>query len=119
MLDKQCIAAPLRRDKKRDFAFASGDDLLKSKIIQVLATEGEMPWRTSFGSGLGRLRHQKNDDELSALAIVHVRDALRKWVPEVEVSDVQTRGDREKLYLEVRYRVSDDRGAGGFLNVEL
>ena len=95
MFDRRCLVAPLRRDKKSDFAHASGEDLLKSKIIQVLATDGEMPWATSFGSKLTRLRHQKNDEVLEALARVYVRDALRKWVPEIEVMDVLAKRDGE------------------------
>ena len=109
------ILSPLRRDKKRDFASGSGDDLLKSKIIQVLATEGatprssgELPFRTDFGSGLHLLRHQRNDDVLAELARVYVRGALHKWVPEVEVVGVEVTREGASLQIWVRYRVRFD-----------
>jgi phage gp46-like protein len=83
---------PFRRDRKRDFASGSGADLLRSKVEQALMTQGKTPrsagellWRTELGSGLHLLRHQKNSAALEELARVYVRDALRRWVPEVEV----------------------------------
>jgi phage baseplate assembly protein W len=89
------LGSPLRRDLKRDFAAVEGADLLVSKVRQVLATEGatsrssgELPWRTSFGSALHLLRHQRNEVALVELARVHVREALRRWLPEVQVVDI-------------------------------
>lgn len=88
------LLTPFRRDKKRDFASGSGADLLASKVLEALMTEGatprssgELPWRTAFGSGLHLLRHQRNDDALAALARVNVRDTLKRWVPEAELVD--------------------------------
>jgi hypothetical protein len=56
------LLTPFRRDKKRDFASGSGADLLASKVLEALMTEGatprssgELPWRSSFGSGLNIL----------------------------------------------------------------
>lgn len=107
------LLAPLRRDQKRDFASGGSSELLRSKVIQALATEGETPqstgellWRTAFGSALHLLRHQRNDDVLVSLAQVYVRDVLKRWVPEVElvtVTVIVTRADAE-LQLTVRYR---------------
>ena len=88
----QNLLVPFRRDRKRDFAVGSGAELLASKVRQVLLTEGatphstgELPWRTSFGSGLSRLRHQRNDSVLAELARVYVRDALARWLPDVQL----------------------------------
>ena len=82
------LLTPFQRDRKRDFASGEGDDLLASKVEQVLATEGstlrstgELPWRTAFGTPLGVLRHQRNEVVLGELARVYIRDALARWVP--------------------------------------
>ena len=90
------LLIPFRRDRKNDFAFGSGDDLLRSKVMQVLLTQGatarssgELPWRTAFGSGLELLRHQRNDHVLAELARVNIRDALRRWVSEAQLTNVQ------------------------------
>ena len=113
------LLVPFRRDRKRDFASGTGAELLGSKVLQALMTcgatprsSGELPWRTAFGAGLDLLRHQRNDAALAELARVHVRDALRRWVPEAELLEVAaTRRDAE-LHLRVRFRPAR-RGASG------
>jgi len=95
LMERFGLTSPLRRDLKRDFAATDGAELLVSKVRQVLATEGatsrssgELPWRTSFGSVLHLLRHQRNDAALAELARVHVRDALNRWLPDVQVVSI-------------------------------
>ncbi len=105
------LLIPLRRDRKRDFASGAVADLLESKVLQALMTRGatprssgELPWRTSFGAGLDLLRHQRNDAALTELARVQVRDALKQWVPEVEVVEVRVVREDAALTLRVRFR---------------
>jgi hypothetical protein len=89
----QNLAVPFRR-AARDFATASGSDLLLAKAGQVLGTEadspsgaGELPWRTAFGSTIHLLRHRPNDAALGELARVRARDALTAWLPSARVTD--------------------------------
>jgi phage gp46-like protein len=105
------LLAPLRRDRKRDFASGTDDELLASAVTQVLATEaatkgtsGELPWRTAFGSALHTLRHQNNDTALAELARVYVRDALRRWVLEAQVVGVTVERVGDAVTLRVRFR---------------
>jgi phage baseplate assembly protein W len=105
------LFTPFRRDRKRDFASGSGAELLASKVMQALMTcgatprsSGELPWRTGFGAGLDLLRHQRNDAALAALARVHVRDALKRWVPEAELVEVSVSREDASLQLRVRFR---------------
>lgn len=102
---------PFRRDKKRDFATGEGEALLASKVRQVLLTEGatpsssgELPWRTSFGAGLALLRHRRNDAALKELARVHIRDALRRWLPGVQLVRLEATSEGESLTLRVLVR---------------
>ena len=37
------LLTPFRRDRKRDFASGSGAELLRSKVLQALMTEGATP----------------------------------------------------------------------------
>lgn len=109
------LIAPFRRDKKRDFASAGGEELVRSAVMQVLGTvgasdftQGELPWRTEFGSLLNLLRHKRNDIVLRELARVYVRDAIRKWEPRVVVTgmDIQRLDpDGNKLSIRLRYHV--------------
>ncbi|CAM4283877.1 GPW/gp25 family protein [Corallococcus exiguus] len=110
----QNLLVPFGRDKKRDFASGTGAELLASKVRQVLLTEGatphstgELPWRTSFGAGLSRLRHQRNDKVLAELARVYVRDALARWLPGVQFVQVRVKQEAVTLTLRVRVREGD------------
>jgi phage baseplate assembly protein W len=101
------LTAPLRRGS-RDFEAASGAGLLGAKTKQVLLTEpGELPWRTSFGAGLGRLRHQNNDAVLRELARVAVRDAMARWMRGVRLLRLQSRSVDGALAVEVAVAETD------------
>ena len=112
------ILRPLRRDKKNDWAAAGGEALVRSAVGQILGTmaasnftQGELPWRTEFGSLLHLLRHQKNDAVLQELARVHVADALKRWEPRVQLTSVQVTRERDRgenvLALRIRYNIID------------
>jgi len=109
------VTAPFRRDQKRDFASGAGRALLKSKVIQVLFTEGstartsgELPWRTAFGSGVHLLRHQRNDDVLRELALVRVRDGLARWAPGIQITDLSVTRKDATLTIRIRYQAPED-----------
>jgi hypothetical protein len=91
------LTRPFQRDLRSDFAAAGGEQLVRSAVGQILGTvgssdftQGELPWRTDFGSLLHVLRHQRNDNVLQELARVYVVDALKKWEPQVVVTSVQS-----------------------------
>jgi hypothetical protein len=109
------ILTPFRRDRKRDFASGDAEELLSSKVEQLLGTEGatarssgELPWRTAFGTPLQLLRHQRNDAILAEIARVYVRDALRKWLPEAQLIELKVARDGSTVTLPLRYRANLD-----------
>ena len=110
------LLRPFRRDRKADFAAARGEALVRSAVGQILGTmassdftQGELPWRTEFGSLLHLLRHQKNDAVLQELARVHVADALKRWDPRVQLTSVQVTRERDRgenvLAIRLRYNI--------------
>lgn len=110
------VLRPFRRDQKSDFAADGGERLVRSAVGQILGTmagseftQGELPWRTDFGSLLYLLRHQKNDAVLQELARIHVVDALRRWEPRVQVTSVQVTRERQDgenvLAIRLRYNL--------------
>jgi hypothetical protein len=110
------LTRPFQRDGATDFAAAGGEQLVRSAVGQILGTigssdftQGELPWRTEFGSLLHVLRHQRNDTVLQELARVYVVDALKRWEPRVVVTLVQiTRDHRDGenvLAIHLRYNV--------------
>ncbi|GEL75694.1 hypothetical protein MVI01_74780 [Myxococcus virescens] len=68
---------------------------------------GELPWRTSFGAGLSRLRHQSNDAVLGELARVCIRDALARWLPGVQLVQVRVEQSGPLFTLHVRVKERD------------
>ena len=89
------LLAGFRRDGKGDFAAAGGTDLVKACVAEVLGvqgdseyTQGELPWRTEFGSLLYLLRLRNNDAVLEALARAYVAAALTRWEPRVRLKAV-------------------------------
>lgn len=100
------LLTPFRRDARSDFAAGSGRELVLSKAEQVLLTEGdtpvssgELPWRTAFGAGLTRLRHQKNSAALAEVARVYVREALRRWLSSASVRQLTAESREARLTL--------------------
>lgn len=105
------LLIPFRRDRKRDLATGEGEALLASKVCQVLLTEGatarssgELPWRTSFGAGLGLLRHRPNDAVLVEITRVAIRDALTRWIPRVGLVSVEVQSDGTAIFLNLWVR---------------
>lgn len=91
------LLGPFQRDRKGDFANGSGVAVVKSAIRQILGVrgandrvQGELPWRTEFGSSLPLLRHRNNDLLLEDFARVFVIEAVERWEPRVTITDVQT-----------------------------
>ena len=86
---------PWRRDQKLDWASAKGQKLVASAVGQVLGTrassdytQGEVPWRTEFGSLLYLLRHRNNTPTTRELARVYASQALARWEPRLRVTGV-------------------------------
>ena len=111
MHNKRGLLIPFQRDRQRDLASTTGAALLRSKAMQVLATEGttarscgELPWRTNFGAGLGQLRHQRNDRVLAELAKIRARDALRRWLPDARLTRLEVEHRGSALLICLRFR---------------
>lgn len=89
------LVRPFVRDQKGDFAAAEAEILVRACVGQLLGTrcsnakhQGELPWRTDFGSLIFTLRHAPNDPVTGALAKTYIADALRKWEPRVVLRSV-------------------------------
>src|SRR5512144_108751 len=110
------LTRPFQRDLRSDFVTAGGEQLTRSAVGQIRGTvgssdftQGELPWRTDFGSLLHVLRHQRNDTVLQELARMYVVDALKRWEPRVVVTSVQITREQHDgenvLAIHLRYNV--------------
>lgn len=89
------LLLPFQRDLKDDFANGSGDALFKSHVLLVLGidaeseiADGELEWRTDFGSRFYLLRQQRNTIALQALAEFYAQEAFDAWLPELKLRSV-------------------------------
>lgn len=118
------VLTPFQRGAN-DFVNGGGVAFLQSMIGEVLGvrgdsdfTQGELPWRTEFGSLLHHLRHQNNDEVLAELGQVHVVDALARWIPQIRVKAVDISkekgpgGEETVLLIILRYDVIGLNQAG-------
>jgi phage baseplate assembly protein W len=93
------LLTPLRRGAA-DFISGEGAALINSEIRQVLGTrcsssttQGELAWRTDFGSLIEHARWKNNDLVLEALLNQWVVDAIARWLKNVRIT--RTRLERK------------------------
>jgi phage baseplate assembly protein W len=104
------IVRPFRRTARGDFATAEGEELVRSDFGQLLGTElGEVPWRTTLGTRISRLRHMANTQSLGELARVQIDEAARRYERRVQLLDVVADpvhvGEENRVQLRIRYRI--------------
>jgi len=108
-----------------DFDTGSGAALINTSIRQILGTrcssattQGELPWRTDFGSLIPNARHRNNDVVLEALVNQWAVDALARWLSTVRVTRTvlttkkDEHGNPTILFLRVYWEVIA-RGSSG------
>lgn len=107
------LTRPLRRDKRQDFASASGVELVAAAVGQVLgtvcaseSTGGELPWRTEFGSLLQLLRLSNASPALVEKARAFVALALQRWEPRAQVQQVRVLREQRPEGIALAIRVT-------------
>lgn len=112
------LLLPFRRDKKSDFANGQGSDLVHSAVRLTLGTicgsdssQGELPWRTEFGSLLQQLRMRRNSPALAELARYRIVGPLQRWVPSVRVRSVLVTQEDDRTTISVRWDIVDPTGS--------
>ncbi|MFF2625358.1 GPW/gp25 family protein [Kitasatospora griseola] len=90
-------------------ALAGGHVDVEEAIRIILGTvQGERRMRPDFGCGVHELVFDPLDAGTATRAEMEVRQALERWEPRIEVTDIVFGLDREDagvLYLDIRYRV--------------
>lgn len=113
---------PFARDGRGDWTTGSGVEAIESAIRQILGvkgasanTQGELPWRTEFGSQLHRLRHSNNNAALEDIARVFVIEAIRRYERRINLTqatvqafDVESFG-KVGLRVEIFYTIRNQR----------
>jgi len=93
------ITHPFRR-LGGDFENAEEEANVISAVKLILGTraavpgvgsQGELPWRTDFGSKMHLLKHSPNNEAQSHLARQYAIEALTKWEPRIIIKEVTAR----------------------------
>jgi len=108
---------PVDQDEQHRIAMSRGEESIRESIWIILATApGERVMRPDFGCGLHHLVFAVNESATLGLVKKEVLEALVRWEPRIEVSDVDTevRGRGEVLLINIHYRV---RTTNNFFNL--
>jgi len=95
--------------KNKKIQYSSGEDCIRESIMIILGTaKGERVMRPDFGCGIQELVFAPNRTSTATLISIHVRDALLKWEPRIEVLDVSASPNSEEenvLNVTIEYKV--------------
>jgi uncharacterized protein len=100
---------PIKPDSNGKLNFFGGEERIQQSIWIILSTApGERQMRPHFGCGIQDLLFQPNTAALRGVVQQHVRDALIKWEPRIDVLDVRVQTapeGRNYLLIRIDYRV--------------
>lgn len=100
---------PPRLDARGRIELAHQEQDVEEAVRIILLTDkGERPMRPEFGSELSRLQFAPNDGATAGLARRYVQEALARWEPRIEVTEViagPDRADPARLNIDIRYLV--------------
>ena len=104
-------AFPVRTDPTGSIALVSHDREVQESIRIILGTApGERPMRPEFGCAIHDLVFAPADATTAGQLAYHVRLALDRWEPRIDLQDVMIHFDAVedgKLLIDIRYRLRD------------
>lgn len=89
--------------------WVDGEPTILQALALLLSTRpGERVMRPDYGCDLHRLAFEPNDETTAGIAILHVRRAIERWEPRVEILELDASPDPDvpgRLDLVLDYRV--------------
>lgn len=109
---------PLRPTAARRLGWSAGEEKVRQSIYLILATApGERRMRPEFGCGIHDLVFEANTASLHSRLPHLVREALRRFEPRIDVTDVRIEAPEEArnfLLIRVDYRI---RATNNYFNL--
>jgi phage baseplate assembly protein W len=88
---------PIAVDGTGGLAMAGGESDIAESIRTILSTpKGERMMRPEFGSTLHEYVFASNNATTAGLLGYHVRDALLRWEPRIELMDIDVQADPDE-----------------------
>jgi hypothetical protein len=89
--------------------WVQGELTVRQALLMLLSTRpGERVLRPEYGCDLHRLVFEPNDETTAGVVLHHVRRAIERWEPRVEILDLDADPDLEdpgRLEIVLEYRV--------------
>jgi phage baseplate assembly protein W len=108
-LDPSASGAGMVTTPAGRLAWVQGEQTVRQALLVLLSTRpGERIMRPEYGCDLHRLVFEPNDETTAGVAIHHVRRAIERWEPRVEILDLDAGPDPEnpgRLEIVLEYRV--------------
>ena len=105
------IAYPMRIGPNGGIALASHDEEIAESMRLILGTSpGERPMRPEFGCPIHDHVFAPADATTTGLIAFEVRNALHRWEPRIDVTDVVVTRDDDQptlLYIDITYSIRD------------
>lgn len=102
---------PLGVDGHGGLAMTRAEKDIEASIVVILRTaRGERVMRPEFGSSIHDFVFAPNNATTAGLLAYHVREALARWEPRIELMDVDVRPNLDRtneLLINIEYRVKD------------
>jgi phage baseplate assembly protein W len=103
------VAVAAGAERVTRIAVSAYERCVEEAIRLILGTSpGERLMRPTFGCGLNRLAFAPNNTSTAGLAMFHVREALERWEPRIELLAVDAEPQSEPadtLLIRIDYRV--------------
>lgn len=88
-------------------ASSDGEESIRESIMIILGTaKGERVMRPDFGCGIDELVFASNNTATETLVAYYVNEALLKWEPRIEVTNVTSMPDKKeenRLNINIEY----------------
>ena len=100
---------PLGVDGRGGLALAKGENDIKEAIVTILCTaQGERVMRPEFGSSIHEFVFAPNNATTAGLIAYQVQEALARWEPRIEVTEVDVQPDpleASRVLINIQYLV--------------
>lgn len=84
---------------------------INNSIRNILLTPiGSLPGRPDFGSRINNLLFEQNDDAIKDLIEIYVIEALTKWEPRINITDIRSVNDPKynAIYIHIYFYYVDN-----------
>ena len=96
------ISLPLTTDGDFGATYTTVDQAHSNLINLLMTIKGERPMQPNFGTDLHKLLFEPNTQELRPKLEHTIKDAVKNWLPYIEISKI----DLYQVFIKITYQVN-------------